>query len=80
MTTGNATPYMDPGTVIGVGDALQGARCYGAILDKRAGLAPVSLFPKLWDEEDPSVTYTMTQSAPLMVPARTNNSFSIKVA
>ncbi|HSU67759.1 MAG TPA: major capsid protein [Tepidisphaeraceae bacterium] len=80
MTTGAATPYMDPGTVIGVGDALQGARCFGAIMDKRAGLAPVSLFPKMWDEEDPSVTYTMTQSAPLMVPARANNSFSIKVA
>lgn len=77
---GAAQPYMDPGTVVGVGDAVQGARCFGAIMDKRAGLAPLSMFPKMWDDEDPSVTYTMTQSAPLMVPVRTNNTFSIKVA
>lgn len=76
---GAAQPYMDPGTVVGVGDAVQGAQCFGAILDKRAGLAATSLFPKLWDEEDPSVTYTMTQSAPLMVPVRSNNTFSLKV-
>lgn len=71
--------YMDPGTVVGVGDMVQGAQCFGAILDKRAGLAPLSMFPKMWDEEDPSVTYTMTQSAPLMVPIRPNNTFSMKV-
>ena len=77
--TGLATPYMDSGTVVGVGNAVQGAQCFGAILDKRAGLNPLSLFPKLWDDEDPSVTYTMTQSAPLMVPVRPNNTFSMKV-
>lgn len=79
MDTGNAIPYLDAGTVVGLGGAIQGIRAYGAILDKRAGLQPLSMFPKMWDEEDPSVTYTLTQSAPLMVPARPNNSFSMKV-
>lgn len=66
--------------VIGTGGSLQGTRCYGAIRDKRAGLAAMSLFPKMWDQEDPSVTYTMTQSAPLMVPGNPNNSFRLVVA
>ena len=63
--------------VIGTGNGLQGTRCYGAIRDKRAGLAAMPIFPKMWDQEDPSVTYTMTQSAPLMVPANPNNSFRL---
>ncbi len=77
---GVAQLYMDPGTVTGLGTSIEGIRCYGAIMDKRAGLQPLSMFPKMWDEEDPSVTYTMTQGSPLMVPARANNTFSIKVA
>lgn len=76
---GVGVPYFDSGTVVGLGNAIQGAQCFGAIMDKRAGLASISMFPKMWDEEDPSVTYTMTQSAPLMVPVRPNNSFAIKV-
>lgn len=71
--------YLDAGTVVGVGSAVEGIRCFGAILDRRAGLQALDMFPKQWDEEDPSVSYTMTQSAPLMVPLRPNNSFKIKV-
>ena len=71
---------MDSLDVVGTGPGLQGTRCFGAIRDKRAGLQPLAIFPKMWDQEDPSVTYTMTQSAPLMVPANPNNSFRIKVA
>jgi hypothetical protein len=76
---GNFYPYMDQGTVVGIGQNMKGIRCFGAIMDKRAGLAAVDMFPKMWDEDDPSVTYTMTQSAPLMVPLRPNNSFALKV-
>lgn len=71
--------YFDPGTVVGLGDRIEGAQCFGAIMDRGALLQPLSLFPKMWDEDDPSVTFTMTQSAPLMVPVRPNNTFSIKV-
>lgn len=55
--------------------AFGGMMAYGAIRDKRAGLASVARFPKMWDQEDPSVTWTMTQSAPLPVPADVNGSF-----
>lgn len=77
--TGTTVSMMDSYDVIGTGGSLNGTRCYGAIRDKRAGLAALSLFPKMWDQEDPSVTYTMTQSAPLMVPGNPNNSFRLKV-
>lgn len=69
---------MDSNSVVGTGGALQGTRCFGAIRDKRAGLQALPIFPKMWDQEDPSVTYTMTQSAPLMVPGNPDNSFHIK--
>lgn len=77
--SGQLLPYLDAGTVIGVGGGVDGMRLFGAIRDRRAGLAALSMFPKMWDEEDPSVTYTMTQSAPLMVPMNPNASFSLKV-
>jgi hypothetical protein len=74
---GNTVDYMSPLDVVGTGGSIQGVRCFGAIRDKRAGLMAMPIFPKMWDQEDPSVTYTMSQSAPLMVPANTNNSFRI---
>lgn len=76
---GVGVPYFDEDTVVGVGGALHGVQAFGAILDRRAGLAALPLFPRQWDADDPSVSYTMTQSAPLMVPMRPNNSFSMKV-
>lgn len=77
---GVGVPYFDTNTVVGVGSGLRGVQAFGAIMDRQAGLAPLSLFPRMWDNEDPSVTYTMTQSAPLMIPMRPDNSFSLKVA
>lgn len=77
--TGATVGFMSSTDVIGTGGAINGTRCYGAIRDKRAGLAAMSLFPKMWDQEDPSVTYTMTQSAPLMVPGNPNNTFRLTV-
>jgi hypothetical protein len=76
---GNLQQFLDQNTVVGTSPAIAGARCFGAIKDKRAQLAAVSMFPKMWDEEDPSVSYTMTQSAPLMVPVEPNASFTLKV-
>lgn len=76
---GTLTNVLDPALVVGTGAGLQGVRCFGAIMDKRAGLRPLAMFPKMWDTEDPSATYTMTQSAPLMVPAEPNASFTLRV-
>lgn len=74
---GNTVSIMGSNDVVGTGPGLQGTQCFGAIRDKRAGLRALPVFPKMWDQEDPSLTYTMSQSAPLMVPANVDNSFRI---
>ncbi len=75
---GTEADYLDPKWVVATGPGIQGVRCFGAIMDSKAGLAPMAMFPKMWPNEDPSVTYVMTQSAPLMVPAQPNASGVIK--
>lgn len=76
---GTGVPYIDPKCVYGVGAALNGVKAFGAIMDIEAGLAPVSMFPSMWDERNPSQRLTAIKSAPLMVPLRPNNSFKMKV-
>jgi len=70
--------FLNQKTVVGFSD-VEGVRCFGAIKDFRSGLRAVERFPKMWQEEDPSVEFLMTQSAPLMVPKKPNASFSILV-
>lgn len=80
--SGTATDVLDTNTVVGTGPGIQGVRCFGAIRDLDAGptgLAAMAMFPKMWKEPDPSVAYTMLQSAPLMVPAQPNACFKLKV-
>jgi Phage major capsid protein E len=77
--SGQLVPFLDSGTVCGFGVGIGGFRMFGAIRDRGAQMQSLSMFPKMWDDDDPSVTYTMTQSAPLMVPSNPNNSFTIKV-
>lgn len=74
---GNSGDFLDANHVVGFGGAIAGYRMFGAILDKRS-LQAVPKFAKMWDQDDPSVTYVMTQSAPLMVPMEPNNTFLIK--
>jgi len=78
--TGNEEFFLDQKTVVGVSDAVSGVRCFGAIKDKSARYQPLAMFPKNWENEDPSVEYLMTQGAPLMVPKQPNATYSIKVA
>ena len=71
--------FLEPSYVVGLGQALDGAALFGAILDYEAGFrAEASIFPKMWVEKDPSAVYTMSQSAPLFAPLNPNNSFVIK--
>lgn len=78
--SGAKVPMLPAGEIVlAAPEGHEGYRCFGAIMDKRAGYQPLAMFPKVWDQEDPSVTYLMTQSAPLMVPARPNVVFSAKV-
>jgi len=70
---------MDPNLVVGVASMVEGTQCFGAIKDTKARLRALRYFPKMWDVEDPSATYLMTQSAPLTVPGRINATWSLKV-
>lgn len=79
IDTGAETYIQDQDTVVGVSEMVQGLRAFGAIRDKGAQFRALERFPKMWDEEDPSVTYLMTQSAPLMIPRQPNATFSLKV-
>lgn len=67
-TTGTFMDARDMLVMSSVG--VQGARCFGAILDMDA-LRAVPIFPKSYTTENPSARYVMTQSAPMMVPGRT---------
>lgn len=59
--------------------AVQGVRSFGAIRDGAAGLRAMPYFPKMWEDNDPSVEYLMLQSAPLMVPTRPDATYRINV-
>lgn len=78
--TGAEEFYLDQKTVVGVSPLVQGVRCFGAIKDKKSDYRALEIFPKMWEEEDPSVEYLMSQSAPLMVPKQPDATFSLKVA
>jgi hypothetical protein len=72
--------FLDSRDVVGYGPALDGVAAFGAIQDFDAGFrAEATMYPKMWPNQDPSVIYTMTQSAPLFVPANPNNSFRLRV-
>lgn len=76
---GTIGEYMDPDGVLLSGPNLNMVECYGAILDFDAQLKAMPVFPKQWKNQDPSVTYVMTQSAPLQVPVNPNNTLFAKV-
>lgn len=57
--------------ILGAPTLAEGVRTYGAIKDTKA-LRALPRFPKYWEENDPSVGFTMTQSAPLPVLGRAN--------
>ena len=77
--TGAEEFYMPQNSVVGVSDMVRGVRCYGAIMDKKAGYRALPIFSKNWENEDPSVEYLLSQSAPLMVPKEPNATFSLAV-
>lgn len=67
---GTSAKFMPAGTAfMAHAQGMEGVQAFGAILDRKAGLQAMSIFSKMWDNEDPSVTYVMSQSAPLMIPA-----------
>ena len=71
-------PFVEDGLIVLTGD-VEGVRAFGAIMDNKAGWKPLSMFPKMWEQEDPSGIFVMTQSAPLMIPGRPDASMKIDV-
>ncbi len=75
---GNLVPYVEDGKVVLSGE-VGGVRAFGAIQDAKAGFASSPLFSKMWEQEDPSVIFVMSQSAPLMIPVYTDATMSVEV-
>lgn len=69
---GSIVPFMSPKDIVLTGPNVDGVRAFGAILDKQASLRPMPIFSKMYDEDDPSVTHILSQSAPLMIPVNPN--------
>jgi hypothetical protein len=60
-------------------EGMLGVQHFGAIRDTK-GLHAVPYFPKVWEDEDPSVRWAMIQSAPIVSIERPDASASMVVA
>lgn len=76
---GSIAEYMNPNGVLLTGPNANFIECYGAILDVDAQMQALPVFIKQWKNEDPSVTFVMSQSAPLVVPVNPNNTLFAQV-
>ena len=76
--SGVEQPFVQDGLVVLTGE-VEGVRAFGAIMDNKANWKPMSKFPKMWEQEDPSGIFVMTQSAPLMIPGRPDATMTIDV-
>lgn len=77
--TGAVQEMMDQTFVVMADSGIEGVRAFGAIMDRKAGYAAMPIFPKMFEQDDPSVLYLLMQSAPLMIPTRPNASLRAKV-
>ena len=75
---GDAIRYVGENEVIGF-DSIEfkGVMAFGAIKDKKAGYQVTRMFHKEFENEEPSVDYLLTQSAPLPINLTPNHVFRI---
>lgn len=77
---GNDVEIMPADAVVGINPTgVEGVRCFGAIMDVEAGYQSLDIFPKNYANNNPSVEYVLSQSAPLMVPRRADATFKATV-
>ena len=76
---GSFTDIMDPRDIVVASRAVDGIKAFGAILDSAAGLEVADIFTKMWDQEDPSARFIMSQSAPLTIPVNPNCTLRARV-
>lgn len=80
--TGAAQQFLAPNEVVlsAAPEAINGFRCFGAIVDPYAQYQSFDIFARNWFEEgDPAVEYLLHQSAPLFVPVNPNATFKATV-
>ena len=78
--SGATVDMMDSESLVLINPAgVQGVRCFGAIMDPKAGYRAASIWPKNFYSEDPPAEFVMSQSAPLMVPTRPASAMRVKV-
>lgn len=66
------------GVILGAPRQMQGAVCYGAIMDMEA-LTPAQFWAKMYPVHNPSRTFIESASAPLPVPSRVNAAMYVQV-
>lgn len=71
--------FMSTNDIVLTSPAVRGVRAFGAIRDRKAGWAPLPIFSKMWEQDDPSGLFIMSQSAPLMIPRRPNATMRVTV-
>lgn len=76
---GTSIPMMSTNDIVLTAASVDGIRAFGAIMDKKANWEAMPYFPKMWEQEDPSGLFIMTQSAPLMIPGRPDASMKVTV-
>lgn len=76
---GNAELFLPEDEVVLTGPNVMGVRAFGAILDAKANFRAMQVFPKMWQQEDPSATFVMSQSAPMPIPVNPNQTLKAKV-
>lgn len=73
---GDIVPFLASGEVVFGSINTEGVQAFGAILDvdwmENDGRVESTIFPKYYKQNDPSVGYVLTQSAPLPIPVRIN--------
>lgn len=80
VTLNYEAPMMPDNYIIMGSAAIEGARCFGSIMDEDFAYGAMAYAPKSWVEKNPSRRHLLMQSAPIMVPTRPNASFAAKVA
>ena len=68
---GNTVSILGDNEVFLASAAVDGVKAFGAIMDVNS-LQPADIWPKMWDSQDPSARFIMSQSAPLMIPVNPN--------
>lgn len=76
---GSYSDIMDPRDALFISPSVDGVKAFGAILDNAANLEVADIFTKMWDQEDPSARFIMSQSAPLMIPVNPNCTLRARV-